>query len=358
MTEVGRQQRQAGLDIGAFAVPGDKAVNGKGVPCIMKARLLSSARRAVHFGVRAQPGEHAFKLPEGDGFAGVRSEEGGLSSGRHRQMSTLDGIRGQRVGERVANGHQARLEEFGIADGQDALAQIHIATAQPQAFTWAKSRPVQSQQQGSEGRLPSWEAAVLQNRRCIEKALQFIAGIDVGLERAAYTGPVRWKWTGREVSAAHEPGEEPAQRLVLALPPSRRRPVAATELAGRRGIPTKPITDSGVKPITQSGQADHLSERSDAGDRLPERSRGRDARRTPGRDHLAVERNTHEEGRDRPMTTAHKKHERSVRGRAGEHAARAIAADQRTVWVGPDPDAMHGAVAIGAIVAVPQIRAA
>ena len=30
-------------------------------------------------------------------------------------------------------------------------------------------------------------------------------------------------------------------------------------------IPTKPITDSGVKPITQSGQADHLSERNDAG---------------------------------------------------------------------------------------------
>ena len=30
----------------------------------------------------------------------------------------------------------------------------------------------------------------------------------------------------------------------------------------------KPITDSGVKPITQSGQADHLSERSDAGVRL------------------------------------------------------------------------------------------
>ena len=29
-----------------------------------------------------------------------------------------------------------------------------------------------------------------------------------------------------------------------------------------------PITDSGVKPITQSGQADHLSERSDAGVRL------------------------------------------------------------------------------------------
>ena len=39
-------------------------------------------------------------------------------------------------------------------------------------------------------------------------------------------------------------------------------------------IPAKPITDSGVKPITQSGQADHLSERSDGrvapGDCSPE----------------------------------------------------------------------------------------
>ena len=39
------------------------------------------------------------------------------------------------------------------------------------------------------------------------------------------------------------------------------------DLPGLR-IPAKPITESGVKPITQSGQADHLSERSDAGVRL------------------------------------------------------------------------------------------
>ena len=30
-------------------------------------------------------------------------------------------------------------------------------------------------------------------------------------------------------------------------------------------IPVKLITDSGVKPITDSGQTGHLSERSDAG---------------------------------------------------------------------------------------------
>jgi hypothetical protein len=33
-------------------------------------------------------------------------------------------------------------------------------------------------------------------------------------------------------------------------------------------IPAKPITRSGLKPITYSGQADHQSERSDAGVRL------------------------------------------------------------------------------------------
>ena len=58
------------------------------------------------------------------------------------------------------------------------------------------------------------------------------------------------------------------------------------------------------------------------------------------------------------MTSEDTKDERTVRGRAGEHAASAVATDQRTVWTGPDPHAMHGAVAIGAIVGVPQIRAA
>ena len=58
------------------------------------------------------------------------------------------------------------------------------------------------------------------------------------------------------------------------------------------------------------------------------------------------------------MTSEDTKDERTVRGRAGEHAASAMATDQHTVWTGPDPHAMHGAVGIGAIVGVPQIRAA
>ena len=44
--------------------------------------------------------------------------------------------------------------------------------------------------------------------------------------------------------------------------------------------------------------------------------------------------------------------------RAGKHAASAISVDERAVWAGPDPHAMHGGVAIGAIMEVPQIRAA
>ena len=44
--------------------------------------------------------------------------------------------------------------------------------------------------------------------------------------------------------------------------------LASKGTASKLRIPVKPIIDSGVKPITQSGQADHLSERSDAGVRL------------------------------------------------------------------------------------------
>ena len=66
-------------------------------------------------------------------------------------------------------------------------------------------------------------------------------------------------------------------------------------------IPVKPITDSGVKPITQSGQADHLSERSDAGVRFFHLTGGRepvrewlwklsrDDRRLIGQDLMKVE---------------------------------------------------------------------
>ena len=34
VAEVGRQQRQTGLDVGAFAVPGDQPVDGEGVAVI------------------------------------------------------------------------------------------------------------------------------------------------------------------------------------------------------------------------------------------------------------------------------------------------------------------------------------
>jgi hypothetical protein len=53
--------------------------------------------------------------------------------------------------------------------------------------------------------------------------------------------------------------------VVHALVPARE--LDGSRELGARGmrIPVKPITLSGVEPITESGQADHLSERSDAG---------------------------------------------------------------------------------------------
>ena len=70
MTEVGRQQRQAGLDIGAFAVPGDKAVNGKGVAQIT---LQRDTRRGVQIdskAVRYPLGGSLHRIPCKVGVAG------------------------------------------------------------------------------------------------------------------------------------------------------------------------------------------------------------------------------------------------------------------------------------------------
>ena len=60
----------------------------------------------------------------------------------------------------------------------------------------------------------------------------------------------------------------PEERLVETLSPHGAYQAFDERMRdGRVGlrIPVKPITESGVKPIGHSGQADHLSERSDAG---------------------------------------------------------------------------------------------
>ena len=208
----------------------------------MKARLLASARRALYSGVCTDPRKHFLKLAEGDRVTRVQGEEGRVRAGRRRQTPALPLMFGERVGERVTDGRQTRFEEFGVADGEDVLAEVHIAAAQAQPLARTKSRPVQGKKQGPESPVPERETAVLQHRRCIEEAPQFIPGIDVGPERMGYARPLVRQWTGSQMPAAHQPGKEAAQSLVLALPPPCRRPFAAAEV----------IDGSGIDPIERN----------------------------------------------------------------------------------------------------------
>ena len=83
------------------------------------------------------------------------------------------------------------------------------------------------------------------------------------------TGPVATRT--RSPGASKSPGFTLMESVKSATLPGSASERQLSPLCASRGvrprlrIPTKPITDSGVKPITQSSQADHLSERSDAG---------------------------------------------------------------------------------------------
>lgn len=44
VTQIGRQQRKAGLDIGSLAIPGDESVDGEGMAQIVKPRLPARVR--------------------------------------------------------------------------------------------------------------------------------------------------------------------------------------------------------------------------------------------------------------------------------------------------------------------------
>ena len=70
--------------------------------------------------------------------------------------------------------------------------------------------------------------------------------------------------TGMQAGAAALGAEERSDEAPRAED-KQERSAPDPEVVAKLRIPVKLITDSGVKPITDSGQTGHLSERSDAG---------------------------------------------------------------------------------------------
>jgi len=134
VAQVGGQERQECLHVGALAVPSDEPMDGHGVTKVVQTRLPAGFGGALDAGVSPQANEDFLQLLEGNRVTGPGREEGGARFVRHRQASPGCLVGLERPDEIGADRHQAGLEELGVPDGEGAFAEIHVTAAQTQAL--------------------------------------------------------------------------------------------------------------------------------------------------------------------------------------------------------------------------------
>jgi len=125
---------------------------GEGVAHIVKPRLPACARWALDSGMLTEPDKHLLEPAESDRATRAGSKESRASPGRHRQVLAPLVVRTDRRGQRGADGHEPRLEELRVPDGEDTLVKIHIAAPQAQALARPEPCAIEDQEQRPEGR--------------------------------------------------------------------------------------------------------------------------------------------------------------------------------------------------------------
>lgn len=158
--------RQAPLDVGAFAIPGEQAMDGKGMPEIVET--------TAHADGRPERDEVAFDRGERNGLTPLVAEEGrrGRSPRRGHVGEDLRQLRPQR--------QLARLVEFRLPDQDRAVSQIHVVASQREEFAEPQAAAVQEQQHGAEGRRGDRAADPrLIGRHPRQQSAQFLVGVNV-----------------------------------------------------------------------------------------------------------------------------------------------------------------------------------
>ena len=146
MSQVRRQKRQAGLHIGALAIPRDEAMHGKGGAQIVRAGPVSRITVA-DVGLPQQAREGVLQAPERDRSSLPRREEDRAVPVGQRPSRPIGLVLRQRTAQVGADGHESRFEEFAIPDGEKTIAEVDVAIAQTKRFARAKSGGVEDQEE-------------------------------------------------------------------------------------------------------------------------------------------------------------------------------------------------------------------
>ena len=142
MAEVSCQLRQKALHVCPLAIPGDQAMNCKGMPQVMQSRLVTTSVLAQYACADTQSAEDVFRCVTRHRSSGAGRKQ------RSIQLSgvllcALGHIPPNSAGEVRTHGYQPCLVEFAFANREDTGGQIHVAQPEGKRLADAQTRSVQ-----------------------------------------------------------------------------------------------------------------------------------------------------------------------------------------------------------------------
>ena len=118
----------------------------------MQPGLKAATIGAPHSGMLPEALECSLQCPERDRRPILTKEERTADTSRWIPGIPPDCIFAEHFRQIPADGNQSRLEEFGVADGEQGIRQVHVADRQVQRLLAAQPRPIHHQQNHTHGR--------------------------------------------------------------------------------------------------------------------------------------------------------------------------------------------------------------
>ena len=125
------RRRQEGLAAALTAVPGQYAMNGRGVAQIVKSRRSRLTGRTANACCRSNPLEQGYDVLVSQAMASARAEERRLHPPRLCQPVAVLEVGFQLCRQLWPDRHQARFVELGVPNGQDTLSEIDVSHREP-----------------------------------------------------------------------------------------------------------------------------------------------------------------------------------------------------------------------------------
>jgi len=144
--QVNGQLRQPALHLNPLLVPRNETVNRESVSQIMDARLAAFAAGTMDSSLLPDSSEDVLEGVPVDGLSSTPREERRTAILRVANFLTAHEVAEGRLRQLWSQGHEARFEEFGLANRYQRLGKVQVRQGQSERFPKAQAGSIEKEQ--------------------------------------------------------------------------------------------------------------------------------------------------------------------------------------------------------------------